>query len=230
VAPNSRIVNLYGPTETTIAITHFELRDDFQESEALHGVVPIGQPFPDQACQLRREDGSPCSGGEAGALWLSGSQVSAGYLGAPELTSERFVPKDGSLWYRTGDLALRDQAGRLQFLGREDFQVKIMGHRIELGEIEHALERASGAAQAIAGVAPVRNGVDEIFAVLPLHLGPEKKAIRERLKQLLPHYMLPRHYLFRDQLPVNSNGKIDRPALRALMLASETSDSTRATP
>jgi amino acid adenylation domain-containing protein len=220
VAPSSRIVNLYGPTETTIAITHFELPRDFDGERALHGVVPIGAPLPDQACEVRREDGTPCDLGETGALWLSGAQVSAGYLGEPVLTSERFVERAGRVWYRTGDLVVRAHDGVLHFVGREDFQVKIMGHRIELGEIEHALVRASGAAHPIAGVAQLRNGVDEIFAVLPARCAGEKKRLRSELKSLLPGYMIPRHFVFRDDLPLNANGKIDRKGVKALVLAS----------
>jgi amino acid adenylation domain-containing protein len=214
VAPRSRVVNLYGPTETTIAITHFEAPDEFSEEEALNGAVPIGRELRGQEAEVRREDGTCSELGETGALFLAGDQITAGYLGEPELTRARFVPRDGKTWYRTGDLAVRREPGRLEFVGREDFQVKVMGYRVELGEIEHALMKASGAAHAVADVAVVRNGIEEIFAALPLSALPRKKETRRQMKALLPAYMLPRHYFFTDDFPLNANGKIDRKALR----------------
>ncbi|HEX7478095.1 MAG TPA: amino acid adenylation domain-containing protein [Polyangiales bacterium] len=214
IAPQSRVVNLYGPTETTIAITHFEVPRDFPEAAALHGTIPIGCALPGQSVQVRRDDGSACETDEAGALWLSGDQLTAGYLGEPELTAARFVATDSGLWYRTGDVVVLDARGQLQFLGREDSQVKIMGYRVELGEIEHALLKASGAAQVLCDVAVLRNGVEELFAVLPEQVGAQKRAIRDELKRLLPSYMWPRQYFFVNSFPCNASGKLDRRALR----------------
>ena len=219
IAPNSRIANLYGPTEATIAITHFELKADFPPERALHGGVPIGKPFPGQAAEVRDENGGVCGSGETGGLWLAGDQVAEGYVGDPAKTAERFQARDGRIWYRTGDLVSRDAEGDLHYLGREDFQVKVMGYRIELGEIEHALTAASEAAFAIADVAALRDGLDEIYAVLPAACAPRKKAIQASLKERLPAYMVPRHFFFRDDIPVNSNGKMDRQALKAGLLA-----------
>jgi amino acid adenylation domain-containing protein len=213
VAPRSRIVNLYGPTETTIAITHFEVPDDFPEHAALAGVVPIGCPFPGQGAEVRREDGSCCGVAEPGALWLCGDQLSAGYLEEPQLTAERFPADGGRRWYRTGDRALRDASNRLCFAGREDTQVKIMGYRVELGEVEHALMQVSGATFAMADIA-LRDGIEELYAVLPTALASEKQRIREALARLLPGYMLPRRYIFASDLPRNANGKLDRSAVR----------------
>lgn len=219
IAPNSRIANLYGPTEATIAITHFELRPDFPAERALQGGVPIGKPFPRQEAEVLREDGSPCGPGEIGGLWLAGDQVAEGYVGDPAKTAERFQARGGKTWYRTGDLVSRDGEGDLHYLGREDFQVKVMGYRIELGEIEHALLAVSGAAIALADVAPLRNGLDEIYGVLPAACAPRRKAILAGLKERLPAYMVPRRVFFRDDIPVNSNGKMDRQALKAVLLA-----------
>jgi D-alanine--poly(phosphoribitol) ligase subunit 1 len=213
VAPQARVVNLYGPTETTIAISHFEIPSDLPEHAAVGGVIPIGQAFPGQRLEIRRADGTCCDIGETGALWLSGDQLSAGYLHAPELTAERFAADGGETWYRTGDLATRDAAGCVHFGGREDTQVKIMGYRVELGEIEHALMRVSGAAQVMADIVE-RNGVEELFAVLPAALADQKKPIREALASLLPAYMLPRRYVFATSFPRDASGKLDRNALR----------------
>jgi len=214
VAPNSRLANLYGPTEATIAITHFEIPPSFGEADAFQGGIPIGRVFPGQGVQIRREDGSLCDGGETGGLWLGGAQVTAGYLGDPEKTAERFVSDGSEVWYRTGDLVFEDAQGVLQYVGREDFQVKVMGYRIELGEIEYALMKAAGCTFALADVGKLRSGIDEIFCVLPAGAQSRKKALRQELKELLPPYMVPRHFFFTDDIPLNSNGKMDRPEIR----------------
>lgn len=215
IAPASRLVNLYGPTEATIAITHFEIPQEFPLEQAHQGGIPIGSPYPGQAVQVRREDGTLCGTGEAGGLWLSGDQVTAGYLDDPARTCERFVPDPGAtVWYRTGDLVFAQPGGTLQYVGREDFQVKVMGYRIELGEIEFALLQASGAAWALADVARFRGEQEEIFAVLPSRCEADKKALKAALKERLPSYMIPRRFVFQDDVPLNSNGKMDRGAMR----------------
>jgi mycobactin phenyloxazoline synthetase len=145
--------------------------------------------------------------------------VAEGYVGDPAKTAERFQARAGRVWYRTGDLAVRDAEGDLHFLGREDFQVKVMGYRIELGEIECALLAASGAAFALADVAALRNGLDEIYGVLPAACAVRRKDILAALKERLPAYMVPRRLFFRDDIPVNANGKMDRQALKAALLA-----------
>jgi amino acid adenylation domain-containing protein len=218
VAPNSRQANLYGPTEATIAITHFEIAKDFPEAKAFQGGIPIGHAYPGQKTEVRREDGSLCETGETGGLWLGGNQVTSGYIGEPEKTAARFVERDGELWYRTGDLVFEDPDVGIQYVGREDFQVKVMGYRIELGEIEHALLQVSGATFALADVA-ARDGADEIFAVLPEACAVRKKEIKAAVKDRLPSYMAPRRYLFTDDIPLNANGKMDRGALKARMSA-----------
>ncbi len=220
IAPQSRILNLYGPTEATVAFTHFEIPEDFPETRAYQGGIPIGRAWPGQSVQVRAADGSLCRAGQAGSLWLAGDQLAPGYLDEPEKTAERFISRDGTLWYRTGDLVIEEADGALQYLGREDFQVKVMGYRIELGEIEHALMNCSGAAFALADVAAIRGGMEEIFCVLPGHLAESKKEITLSLKRLLPAYMVPRHIFFIDDVPLNANGKMDRGALKAQLTRS----------
>lgn len=218
IAPHSRIANLYGPTEATIAITHFELPPDFGQEAAFQGGVPIGRAFPGQQTEIRDPDDRPCPPGVVGSLWLAGDQVTAGYLGEPELTAERFVERDGVRWYRTGDLAMQDASGLLHYGGREDSQVKLNGYRIELGEIEHAALQCSGAAFAVAGIAPLRHSVDEVYCVLPTSLAPRSKELKRLLREHLPGYMVPRHLVFVDEVPLNPSGKMDRLALRERIL------------
>jgi amino acid adenylation domain-containing protein len=222
VAPNSRLANLYGPTEATIAVTHFAIPDGYPEERCHQGGIPIGRAWERQRAEVRREDGSLCADGELGGLWLAGDQIAPGYLGEDKMTAERFIARHGEMWYRTGDLVFREPDGTLQFQGREDFQVKVMGYRIELGEIEHALMRVTGAPFAIAGVAALRNGLDEIFCVLPAAHASRRKEIKAALKDCLPAYMLPRHLFFRDDIPLNASGKMDRGALRGRLIAEAT--------
>lgn len=218
IAPNSRLANLYGPTEATIVVIQFEIPEDFTEARCHQGGVPIGRAWPRQRAEVRRSDGGICRPGEVGGLWLAGDQVAPGYLHEEGLTAERFIARDGVVWYRTGDLVIRESDGVIQYQGREDFQVKIMGYRIELGEIEHALLDGSRAAFAIADVARMRSDIEEIYCVLPLGCASRKKEIKAALKQRLPPYMMPRHLIFTDDIPLNANGKMDRAALKARVL------------
>lgn len=218
IAPNSLLLNLYGPTEATVAFTHFQIPADFREDQAYQGGIPIGHAFPGQRTEVRRSNGSLCAPGEVGSLWLAGDQVARGYLDEPQKTAERFILREGIVWYHTGDLALAEPDGTLQYLGREDFQIKIMGYRIELGEIEHVLMACSDAAFAVADVAQIRGAVEEIYCVLPAALANRKKEIQASLKQQLPSYMAPRHMFFTDNIPLNANGKMDRKELKAQIL------------
>ena len=214
IAPRTRFANMYGPTETTIAITTFAIPSEFPESSCHLGIVPIGKPFPGQRTEVRRVDGTVCDPYEEGVLWLGGDQLTAGYLD-PEKTAERFVPRDGELWYRSGDIVFADHGGNLHFLRREDDQVKVAGFRIELGEIEAALLHETSAAFAFVDAAPLRGELDEIVCVLPTAFAPRKKALREALRAVLEPHKLPKVWKFQDSLPLNANGKIDRAALRA---------------
>ena len=109
--------------------------------------------------------------------------------------------------------------GVIQYGGRDDCQVKIKGYRIELGEIEHALMRSTGSAMAIADVAPLAADTEEIYCVLPKGFSRRSKEIRRHLKSMVPHYMIPRHFYFTDDFPLNPNGKTDRGALKMRVLA-----------
>lgn len=139
--PSARLVNLYGPTETTINVTaHVVTPDDLDAG----GIVSIGRPVPGSWTVVLGDDDTPCATGELGELCIGGVQLAAGYVGLDELTEERFpsVVLEGALRrvYRTGDLVRRDAAGLLEFHGRSDDQVKVNGHRIETLEVKTAIE------------------------------------------------------------------------------------------
>lgn len=225
IAPNSRIVNAYGPTEATIVITAFEIPEGFIEADCHQSGIPIGKALPGQKTEIRRPDGSICDAGEHGALWLGGGQVAAGYLD-PVATAKVFVARDGEVWYRTGDLAFADAEGTIFYIGRDDLQVKVLGFRIDLGELEAALLRITGASFAVAGVACLRGDLEELVCVLPTQCASQKKTAREALKKELEPYMIPKIWKFQDDLPLNSNGKIDRGALKAQWIALATEEST----
>jgi len=215
-APNSRVENLYGPTEATIAITRFPVSGE----AALSGVVPIGRPFDGQGAGLLDTSGNllPPADGAEGELVLTGDQLSLGYWGDADLSEDRFpawVPRDadGRRWYRTGDLARYTDGDGYQFLGRLDDQVKVRGHRVELAEIEVALRSAAGTALAAAVAWPVTEmGAEGVVAFLAGAEADEGE-IRERCAALLPVYMVPRRVVHLEELPLNTNGKVDRRAL-----------------
>jgi amino acid adenylation domain-containing protein len=213
-SPSTRIVNEYGPTETVVGCCVYEL----PAGEELDGALPIGRPIANTQLYVLDERQRPVPTLAAGELYIGGDGLARGYLGQPSLTAERFVPDPfstelGARLYRTGDLARHHAEGRLEFLGRVDDQVKVRGFRVELGEIEAALagdDSVSEAAVALRGDAP---GGQRLVAyyVGEAEAGP----LRERLRLLLPDYMVPSAYVRLARLPLTPNGKVDRRALPA---------------
>jgi amino acid adenylation domain-containing protein len=214
----ARVLNLYGPSEDTTYST-FEVvprgRSDGREPA-------IGRPLAGSRALLLDAGLRPVPPGVPGELYLGGAGLARGYLGRPELTSERFVPDpwaaDGERLYRTGDLARWLPDGRLDYLGRSDHQVKLRGYRIELGEIELALESHSAVAAAVVLAPEVAPGERRLIAYLerrPQEAECPVAALREHLRRQLPDYMLPAAVVWLARLPRNANGKADRRALAA---------------
>ena len=220
-APQSIVENLYGPTETTIAITRYRWDAQRSPSVCVNGIVPIGWVFEKQTACVISQDGNPLPAGEVGELYLSGSQVTRGYWNNPTQTDERFVrlPAFGDkLWYRTGDLVKQDQSGCLYYLGRMDHQVKIRGYRVELQEIDYVLRKASGSEQVASIAWPVRDGIaDGVVAFIFGHPARETKTILDYCREVLPEYMVPREICVLDEAPLNVNGKLDRMQLADLL-------------
>lgn len=217
-APNSIVENQYGPTELTIAC--FVHRWDPVRSPDLcvHEMVPIGQPYPGLAAIIVDDELQPVAAGESGELLVCGGQTSPGYWGRPQLTAERFVtlevPGLETLrFYRTGDRVKRLPSGDYSYLGRTDHQIKVLGYRVELGEIESVLLKEPGVVQAIAVGWPVVDGTAEgiVAFVSGTGLNPEQMIANSR--QSLPAYMVPSQVVLVDDMPLNSNGKIDRNVL-----------------
>jgi len=212
-APGSSLTNLYGPTEATIAITAHAWAPDAGQA---HAVVPIGRAFPGQRTRIVI-DGCDAPPGQAGELWLGGTQVSPGYLDDPEKTAAAFVTSDdsGAVWYRTGDLVREDARGVLHFLGRLDTQVQLHGHRVELGEVEGTVRNVCGGRMcAVVPWPPRQSAVESLVAFVEGAGGAaDAAALRAALGKVLPDYMVPARIVYLPALPLNANGKIDRVTL-----------------
>jgi acyl carrier protein len=213
--------NLYGPTETTIHVTHWACRKDGQSQ------VPIGRPISHTSTHVLDASLNLVPQGVAGELYLGGISLARGYLKRAGLSAERFVadPFDsegGGRLYRTGDLVRWNAEGQLEYLGRIDHQVKIRGLRIELGEIEAQLLAQPAVREAVVVAKEGPAGL-RLVAYLAAHADHiiDTAALKERLAQVLPDYMVPRAFAVLDSLPLNANGKVDRKALPEPVFASE---------
>lgn len=208
----ARVYDFYGPTEDTVYSTHVLRRAGGQHT--------IGRTKPDTFAFILDQALKPVAPGAAGELYLAGNGLARGYLHAPELTRERFVPNpfarfSGPRLYRTGDLARWTPDGQLVYLGRVDHQVQIHGHRVEVAEIEATLQKLAGVDEA---VVVARGEPLQLVAYLTSKPGshfppPDAARLRQKLEAELPAYMLPRHFVMLEHLPQTANGKLDRAAL-----------------
>ena len=217
VAPQATLHNEYGPTETTMWSSVSRVALDSDETPTIGKAVP--------GCRLYVLDQhlQPVPQGVPGELFIGGRQVACGYLGQPRLTAERFVPdpfanEPGLRLYRSGDLVRFRGNGELEFLGRADNQVKIRGYRIELGEIESAL-RQYGKIREAAVIVQVDDSTGSkrlcAYCVRAEQGELQTAELQSYLKTKLPDYMMPAAYLFVDELPLTTSGKVDRRALPA---------------
>ncbi|MFI9190667.1 amino acid adenylation domain-containing protein [Streptomyces californicus] len=219
--------NMYGPTETTVEMTDCEVRGR-TDTERL----PIGRPFPNTRVYVLDDELRLVPRGTVGELYVSGAPVARGYLGRPALTADRFLPDPygppGCRMYRTGDLGRFTGEGLLDFQGRGDFQVQLRGHRIEPGEIESVLCEQPGVTAAVAVVR--RPDSPEAAHLVAYAVRAEEphgtdQALRAKLAERLPHYMVPTAVVTLDALPLTVNGKLDRAALPDPWEARATADS-----
>ncbi|MGN0124977.1 MAG: amino acid adenylation domain-containing protein, partial [Rhodococcus sp. (in: high G+C Gram-positive bacteria)] len=200
--------NLYGPTEVTIQATHREVNAD----DGL--VVPIGTPVWNTHARVLDARLRPVPVGVMGELYLSGIQVARGYEGRAGLTAERFVADPaggtGERLYRTGDLVRWNRGGELEYVGRNDSQVKLRGQRIEIGEIEAVLR---GMDRIAAAAVDVRS--DQLVGYIVPAGDVDATQLRGAVGEVLPSYMVPTQFVVLDSLPLNASGKLDRKALPA---------------
>ena len=214
--PKARIVNSYGPTEATVALSAVAIS---QEMLATCSRLPIGYPKSDSPTYIIDEEGNKLVSGQQGEIIVTGPAVSKGYLNNPEKTAEAFFEYDGLPAYHTGDLGSITDEGLLLYGGRMDFQIKFNGYRIELEDVAQNLNKSRYVDSAVA--VPRYNKehkVQNLLAYVVLKEGVAEqfdrdlditKAIKDDLKTVMMDYMMPSKFIYRDSLPLTSNGKID---------------------
>jgi amino acid adenylation domain-containing protein len=179
----------------------------------------VGKPFAGVSVEVVNDALEPVASGVVGEVLFAGPGVVQGYLNRPELTAERFIERQGSRFYRTGDRGRFSAEGWLELLGRSDFQVQLRGMRVELGEIEHHLRNAPGVSNGVVVAKPRSDGDKALVAYVVAddragaNVAVRTTAIRDYLAQHLPDYMVPTTYVELAALPLNHNMKIDRRAL-----------------
>ncbi|MFH8984013.1 non-ribosomal peptide synthetase [Streptomyces varsoviensis] len=245
----ARLYNAYGPTEASVEVTEWECPATAATgTERADDVrVPIGRPVAGAETYVLDGELRPVPVGVPGELYLGGVVLARGYLGRPDLTADRFVPHPyadapGARLYRTGDLVCWRADGSLDFLGRNDHQVKVRGVRVEPGEIENVLRDHPGVREAVVIAAAPEGGsagMELVAYVVRQRRGPETglgvggdasvagdspgaeddeafvSALRSELRDRLPGYMVPAHLVTLPALPLNASGKVDRAALPA---------------
>ena len=210
--PDTRFVNLYGPTEITSVCTYYIIEKPFADDD----VLPIGIPFRNTRILLLNEENKPVQGDEAGEICVLGCCLALGYYNNPEKTAQAFCqnplnPYYPEVIYRTGDLAKYNDLGEIMFMSRKDNQVKHMGQRVELGEIEiliNAMDRID------ASICFYDHDKQKIVSVFQGKEADNKYILGE-LKQRLPKFMFPNILIKMEELPYNLNGKIDRTRIKA---------------
>ncbi|MDF3932682.1 non-ribosomal peptide synthase/polyketide synthase [Pseudomonas citronellolis] len=207
LAPQLRIVNHYGPSESTVGVLTHELGCELPAA-----TLAVGRPLANTFVRVLDEQGRDLPAGVPGELYIGGAGLADGYLGQAQLTAERFIERDGERLYRSGDRVRLNHQGLIEFLGRLDEQVKIRGYRVEPAEVALALKGLEGVADA--QVLAERDGDGPLrllaWCVAP---GQSADALRERLAAQVPEYMLPAQVLLLERLPLTANGKLDRAAL-----------------
>ena len=217
-APRTRLFNEYGPTETVVGCCVFEIPATAQISDA----VPIGRPIGNTQLHVLDPFLNPVPVGVVGEIYIGGECLTRGYINRPDLTAERFLPdpvgrKAGARLYKTGDLARYLLDGNIEYFGRNDSQVKIRGFRIELGEVEAAISEHPAVRDAVVTLREDTPGQKRLAAYLVMK--PESNVsvsdLRRFLGVKLPEYMVPSALVFIDELPLTTNGKVDRKRLPA---------------
>jgi D-alanine--poly(phosphoribitol) ligase subunit 1 len=214
--PKAKVFNTYGPTEATVAITSVEITNDILNQ---YQSLPVGSPKKDSKILLLKEDGMEAAEGEKGEIIIVGPSVSKGYLGEPGLTEKAFFTHAGEMAYRTGDAGYMEN-NLLFYKGRMDFQIKLHGYRMELEEIEHHISESIYVKSAV--IVPVyQNDKIEYLtaAIVPANHEFEKEyqltsAIKKELGEKLPAYLIPRKFIYQEELPMTPNGIIDRKLIK----------------
>jgi fengycin family lipopeptide synthetase D len=205
--PDTKLINMFGITETTVHVTFKQLK----QREILSGMSNIGKPIPTLKTYIIDRNLKLLPIGVPGECCVGGDGVARGYLNRPLLTKEKFIENPyipGERWYKSGDLIRLLTSGDMEYLGRIDHQVKIRGFRIELGEIENQLLNHEGIKRAV-----VLLKGDRLFAYITAEKSFNASQLREYLSRRLPDYMIPSYFMQLGKIPLTSNGKVDHKAL-----------------
>jgi enterobactin synthetase component F len=221
----AEIVNLYGPTEAAIDVTHKAIP---RRGEPLR-TVPLGRPIWNTKIHVLDGALHPLPIGVSGEICIEGLCLAKGYAGNPELTSNRFIFRNGCRLYRTGDVGRWNYDGEIEYRGRMDRQVKLRGLRIELGEIESVISEDN---EVVRACAEVLSGSIVAFIVIASKARKHSQQIVDRIKKAcwrkLAQYMVPRDVICVDAFPYTSNGKLDRRELSRFLASRHSfSESTR---
>lgn len=206
---NTKLINMYGITETTIHVTYYEVTNEDIQS---NNKSVIGLPLDNLGVYVVDEDMNILPQGITGELLVYGDGVSCGYYNKSELTEEKFtvLPQTGQRIYKSGDLARINKDGMIEYLGRKDKQIQLRGFRIELGEIENVIMREFDLKVCSVQVINYGENDDRIVAFMEKNkICDEKADMTGKLKQALPYYMIPSEYVGVDSIPMTINGKVD---------------------
>ena len=208
--PNMKIINGYGPSETTICCTMYPFDKKLNPSY----ITPIGKPIGNSKIHVYNELKQPVPIGEVGEIYVEGECVGNGYLYNPTLTSEKFDLTHHI--YRTGDLGRWLSNGNLMFVGRNDNQIKYRGYRIDLGEIEHSIKNIPQIKNTVVLLDKDLENTRLVAFAITNDPAFKEENLRDVLSKTLPHYMIPNQFMFLDKFPLTPNGKIDRKELLSL--------------
>jgi iturin family lipopeptide synthetase B len=210
--PQTKLINMFGITETTVHVTYKEIKsEDIQLN-----ISNIGRPIPTLRAYVMDKNQKLVPPGVAGELCVGGIGVCRGYINRPKLNVKKFIENPyipGERLYRSGDLGRYTKNGELEYLGRIDFQVKIRGFRIELGEIETHLLRHDGVTESVVLARDDNEGNRYLCAYIVTKSELDLAGLKEYLAKHVPDYMVPSFIVPLEQIPLTSNGKVDRKAL-----------------
>lgn len=220
LAGECRIYNHYGPTETTVGVLAGLLAPLAEGDRP--AAPPLGRPFADSLCFVLDSNFNPAQPGTVGELHIGGKGLARGYFDKPALTAESFCPdpfsgRSGARLYRTGDLVQILPDGRIEFIGRNDHQIKVRGHRVEMEEIERALASHDDV-RAVKVLAMTHNSQKRCVAFVASRAEKESivSSLRELVRSKLPDYCMPSSIIVMDHFPITPNGKIDLSRLREI--------------
>lgn len=210
--PNAIIRNFYGPTEDTVFCTYYDVDDDHQKNH--NGAVAIGKSMISGEFIVVGDDSLPVGTNINGELCLAGTQLTPGYWKDSEKNAQAFFSYKGKRFYHTGDMCFMDEDGDLQYVGRMDFQTKINGFRVELSEIEHyASESMKNEHICVCVAYQNAIGATELGLLIQGNEGIDTEGVIDYIRKHLPPYEVPNNIKLLSNLPLNTNGKIDRKAI-----------------